>query len=391
MSTKFIEQEEELTALDPQTTLLLSRIKNMSHPELLDDILRHEKEVRGIDWAQLYADKSLSSLDVKQKANILTKTYLRKLQAELNVADEDLPEYTSQFLNTPYSDSNVQAMPAWGIDQQEADAWKRASGEELRNMTFYRLKVMQSLELTSSVAGYSQLMLTIGVIAWTERAYDIYKNARLANLAKLASVTRAIKAISLQSTKLFVATIVVAVIAEIILYLVDKESVVYMVLLNMTDDDLALENLYLTHGKQNVQFVNPDYAAKHANTLVKKTVLDLRAGDTDACYWIGLFVAQRKDMALYGSQGAFKLAPCHSYPEGACVGWEVTLSNLFGGPNRCLVSAVNEGNAQRFSQETDRSGSLHSESNNGLARVTGKMHSGLGTKGYMSVVFEPAD
>ena len=42
------------------------------------------------------------------------------------------------------------------------------------------------------------------------------------------------------------ATVIVAIIAEIILYLMEKDAVVYMVLLNMTDDDLKKDSQFRT-------------------------------------------------------------------------------------------------------------------------------------------------
>ena len=60
----------------------------------------------------------------------------------------------------------VQTMPAWGINHQEALDWKNASGEVLGNMVAKRLKVMQSLELTSGETTYAYISLSIGVLAW---------------------------------------------------------------------------------------------------------------------------------------------------------------------------------------------------------------------------------
>lgn len=382
---------EELTAEALQAEELIGKFKSMSYQDLLTDIFRHEKEVKGIDWAHMVVDESLSPLQIREKANKQAKIYLRELQAELKLTDEELPDFTRQFLEKTFSASDVQVMPAWAISPEEAKEWKEASGEKLKEMISYRLKIMQSLELTSSPAGYAQLMLSIGILAWMKKAYNIYSAARAAGLLRLASVVKAIKGVTLQATKMFVATIILAVITEILLYLMEKDAVVYMVLINMTDDDLKLNDQYLTHGKQKVQFVNPAEGTHEDKTLIKRSVTDLGGGEVDIAYWTGLYVAQKKDMALYGSQGAFRFADCNSYANGAYVGWEIPLTNTFfsGGPNRCLVSANNEGNVGDFSNKTDKHGSLLSESSNSAAKVVGKMHSGKGSEGYMSVIFEP--
>jgi len=382
---------EELAAETLQAEELVGKFKSMSQKELLTSIFKHEKEVRGIDWAQILVDESLSPIQIREKVNSQGKAYLRNLQAELGLKDEELPAFTRQFLEKPFSASDVQVMPSWAIDPDEAIKWKKASGDELKEMITYRLKIMQSLELTSSPTGYATLMLSIGILAWMKKAYDLYRVARLAGVLRLASVVRAIRGVTLQATKMFVATAILAVIAEILLFLMEKDAVVYMVLINMTDDDLKMDDMYLTHGKQKVQFVNPKDETHEDKTLVKRSVTDLGGGEVDIAYWTGLFVAQKKDMALYGSQGAFRLAACNTYPGSAFVGWEIPLTNtiISGGPNRCLVSANNEGNVGDFSNKTDKHGSLFSESSNPVAKVTGKMHSGKGSEGYMSVIFEP--
>lgn len=382
---------EETIAEDPQVSQQIEKIKSMSESELRADILRHEKEVRGIDWAQLLLDPSLSPLQAREKANHLAKDYLTKLQADLGVADADVPKITREFLSRPFSataDEDVQIMPAWGIDQEEANKWKSASGEELMKMIDFRLKIMQALEISSSDLGYAQLMLSIGVVAWLKRGYDIYKAARAANLVRLAAVVKAIKGVTLQATKLFVATVIVAIIAEIILYLMEKDAVVYMVLLNMTDDDLKKDNQFLVHGKQTVQFINPMHETLEDDTLLKRTYVDLGDGEVEANYWIGLYSAQKKYMALYGSQGAFRLAKCNSFPDGAYVGWDIPLSSVIGGTNKCLVSAQAQRNTEAFSYTIPGKGSLFSTSQTGKAKIVGKMHSGSGSKGYMSVIFE---
>jgi hypothetical protein len=380
---------EELLAGEQEANQLLSKINSMSGKELLADIIRHEKEVRGIDWSQLASDQSLSTDQVREKANGLAKIYLRNLQAELELADEDLPDFTRDFLKKPYSASNVQVAPTWGLNEKEAGHWKDASGEKLKDMISYRLKVMQSLELTSGVTIYGHIMLSIGVVAWMKRAYDFYKIARAAGMLRMAAVCNAIQKVTLNATRMFVATAIVAIIADILLYLMEKDAVVYMVLINMTDDDLIKNDQYLTHGKQTVQFVRLNDEEKEEDILSKRTVMTFEDGSKEENYWIGIYAAQKNNMALVGSQGAFSFQPCQTFPQGAYVGWEIPLSGVFGGPNRCLVAAARRsGNLEEFSNIAHKHGSLFCEDRFEKAKVTSKMHSGSGSEGYMSVIFE---
>lgn len=382
-----MESKEEMIQEDAQVTKMLAGFKSMSTDDLLKDILRHEKEVKGIDWAQLSVDRSLSHDQVREKANKLAKDYLRGLQKDLAISEDELPEFTKNFLNKPFSSSDLQVMPTWAVNPKEAEEWKKASGDPLMNMITYRLKVLQSLEITSSPSGYAQIMLTIGIISWVKKAYDAYKIARLAGLTQLAAVVRGIQKVTLQATKIFVATVVVAIIAEIILYLMEKEAVVYMVLVNMTDSDLKMAGQHITHGKQMVQFVNSEVTTHEEKTLMKRLVVDLGT-EVDIAYYIGLYVAQKRDMALFGTQGAFNFVNTPEFPQGAYVGYEIPLTK-FGGDNRCLVSAANEGSLEGFSNKTNSKGKLESESKSAKGRLKGTMHSGGGSKGYMSVIFEP--
>ena len=130
---------------------------------------------------------------------------------------------------------------------------------------------MQALELTSSEPGFAQITLSIGVIAWLKRAYDAYKAARLAGLTSLAAVGRGIRTVTLNATRVFIATAIVAIIAEILLFLMEKAAVVYTELVNMTDDDLIMDDLGIVNGKQLVQFVDPLDAIQR-NALISALV-----------------------------------------------------------------------------------------------------------------------
>lgn len=374
MSTQQMEEVYE----DLEASAIVERIRKMSHAERVADIFRHEKEVRGIDWLAAAAQGPAALAAARVQAN----AYVAKLMADAGVTEKDLPELRA-FAS---ADDDVQTMPAWGIDEKEAQDWKNASGEKLAEMVTFRLKVMQSLELSSGDIVYAQIGLTIGVIAWLKRAYDAYKLARLAGLTTLSSVVQGIRAVTFGATKAFVAGVVVAIIAEVLIFLLEKNAVVYMVLLNMTDDDLTMKDLAVVNGKQIVQFVDP-LSDVQVNRLNKRTTIDLGSG-VESNYWVGLFAGQKRDAALIGSLGAFNFQPTPTFPNSVYVGWEVPLTGIFGGPNRCLVSAQAQSSAKSFADKTQDNGTLFSTDSSGKGTVTGRMHSGSGSEGYMSVIFE---
>lgn len=371
-----MESFDEFIKDDMKATAIIEKIRRMTYDERLEDIFRHEKEVRGIDWLALAAEGETGLM----KARRLADEYLTKLRADLGVTDADIPTFRLAV------NDEVQVMPAWGINEKEALVWKNARGQDLADMVSFRLKIMQSLELTSSDTVYAQISLSIGVVAWLKKAYDAYTIARAAGFTSLSSAIQGIRAVTLNASKAFIATVVVAIIAEVLLYLMEKKAVVYTVLINMTDDDLIMNDLGIVNGKQLVQFVDP-LELKQRNALNKRVGIELKAGEIEYSYWVGLFAASKRDMALIGSLGAYSFTPCNSFPHSVYVGWEIPLT-FFGGNNRCLVSALNEGSCKRFADKTSRDGTLESASESNIATVTARMHSGSGSEGYMSVIFE---
>lgn len=362
---------------DPKTKELIEKFAKMSQAELIDDIFRHEKEVRGIDWLAYAAKGPAGITEAKRKA----AEYLTKLKSDLGVKDEDMADFKLA------TGDDVQVMPAWGINEKEAQEWKNASGEALAKMVTFRLKIMQSLELTSGDSIFAEIGLSIGVLAWLKRAYSVYKTARLVGYTSLSSAVQGIRAVTLNATRAFVATVVVAIIAEVLLWMMEKKAVVYTVLVNMTDHDLIMQELALINGKQTVQFVDP-LDEKQRNALNKRTVIDLPEG-REANYWVGLFSASKRDMAAIGSLGAYKFVACPPFPNSVYVGWEIPLTGVFGGPNRCLISASKEESTAGFAKRTSNEGSLYSTATSaGGGIVTARMHSGSGSEGYMSVIFE---
>jgi hypothetical protein len=372
-------QQMEDVSEDPEATAIVERIRKMSQSEIIADIFRHEKEYRGIDWLAAAAEGP----DALKAARANARAQAAKLLAEAGITETDFPGLRS--MNSGDAD-DVQIVPAWGIDEKEAQDWKKASGDELAEMVTFRLKIMQALELSSGDIIYAQVGLSIGVVAWLKRAYDAYKVARAAGLTSLSSVVQGIRAVTLNVTKAFVAAAIVAVIAEVILFLIEKNAVVYMVLVNMTDDDLTLQDLAIVNGKQIVQFVDP-LADVQVNRLNKRTVIDLGDG-IESNYWIGLFSGQKRNAALIGSLGAFNFQPTPTFPNSVYVGWEIPLSGVFGGPNRCLCSAQAQPSVNDFAQKTQDNGTLFSTDSSGKGTVTARMHSGSGSEGYMSVIFE---
>jgi hypothetical protein len=162
----------------------------------------------------------------------------------------------------------------------------------------------------------------------------------------------------------------------------EKDAIVYMVLLNRTKQDMTLEgSVHHTHGKGLVQFTN---AAGDAKSIPAYEEIRNDQGQLlDTVYWMGFFVAQKKDSALYGTQGAFLFAAGEVYPHGASIGWEIPLITK----NRCLVAANTKKTAEGFADDTDAHGTQNQRAADGESTIDGRMNAKSGSEGYMAVVF----
>jgi hypothetical protein len=105
----------ETQAADPAALALVERYQKMSSAELLEDILRHEKEHRGIDWLGLYTQGTSGQAEARQ----LAQQYIRRLHDDLDSAE--IPDVTKIYLAASESNDGVQPMPECAIDLEEAN------------------------------------------------------------------------------------------------------------------------------------------------------------------------------------------------------------------------------------------------------------------------------
>ncbi|ETW98142.1 hypothetical protein [Candidatus Entotheonella palauensis] len=368
----------------PEVDHFIERINHMSNEELLQDIMRHEKEVRGIDWQALYAEGSSGQLKARQMA----ADYVDQLQSQLDVQDGFITSAVASLRNATANE--VEDMPMWGLAKEGAEEWRDVSGDGLERKVLHRLRTMQSIEASETAGAIANLLLNIHITGLMGRGYGEFKAARIAGQSRRVALFSSIKAVTVAATRAFVAVQVVLIIAEILLFLMAKDAVVYMILLNMTDDDLTVREIAVRNGKQIVQFGSP--LAEHESNpkvLPKRDSFEDDDGTVlEETYWTGIFSARKRDLALIGTLGALRLQG-NGFPNSAYVGWEIPLTLVGGGPNRCLVSAADEGNADTFAKKTQDQGVLLSRSDSPSARLTGKMHSGFGSEGYMSAIVTP--
>ena len=362
----------------------------MPFEDRLKQIFAHEKEYRGIDWLGLY-DQGPSG---RAQAARLAHAHLQDFARQHNILDEQIPNEIRALMNSIAARAGVESaatandtdvMPIWPIDDSFLQQWENAQGSDIKNMIATQISAMQSIQTVQNQPSLiAQISVGIGVTAWVVAAFRVFMAVRaLAGATEVYAVFMGVLEVGGAVVTLAVNTIFLAILLPILLIML-KDATVYMVVINKSPDDLNVEgDVDLTHGNLNIQFV--DYTQNRripGMSVIKDPSGKVVAGN----YWAGFLVAQKKEAALFGSQGAFKFAATPSFPHGVFVGWEIPLTT-FGGSNRCLVALDFTGSTGDFSNATNDNGSGETTSsgpNNAWARQ--RMNSGGGSQGYMSVI-----
>ena len=116
-----------------------------------------------------------------------------------------------------------------------------------------------------------------------------------------------------------IAACILAVLVPIFIFM-SKNAAGIMVIINDTDEDMIMVDLHATHGKivgifkekasvDNPQPILPKRLSPIVNPTTKKVMVE---GAVTA----GFFAAQKRDNALYGSQGGMQFGATERYFRG---------------------------------------------------------------------------
>src|SRR5205809_623316 len=116
---------------DPSVSAYIETLQRMTTDELIEDILRHEKEVRGVDWRALAAEGP----EGLGRGRRETLDAAREKFRSAGLAEADMPGL-GRLLS---GDDDIRLVPTWGIDEKTAQEWERADGPKLKDMVLLRL------------------------------------------------------------------------------------------------------------------------------------------------------------------------------------------------------------------------------------------------------------
>ena len=356
------------------TSALRDVTQGKSSEEVTQMILDFEKR-QGIDWVALLARGEEGWAEGVR----LSRQRALRVLGELEQANVAFPSEIRTLLEA--ASNGIDMMPCWALSPDVAATWTAAQGSSIKSLVKKQIANMQTISGSSSAAGITELSISIGVTAWCNSAYVGYVAARTMGTGVFDAVMAGVTGVGAVAT----AAVVVVLLAVLlpIFILMEKDAIVYMVLLNRTRQDLTLKgSVHNTHGKQLVQFTNSDGDQKQIPAC--HDIFNDQGTLVETVTWMGFFMAQKKDSALYGSQGAFLFEKGEVYPSGASIGWEIPLS---GSNNRCLVAADTEKSAKDFSTECDNHGTQNQHAGAGTSTIDGRMNAHSGSEGYMAVVF----
>jgi hypothetical protein len=382
-----------MTTIDPEMNALQPIYQpEMPFEERVRAIFEHEKQYRGIDWVALYAKGPAGRMEAARLAH----DHLQDFAKQNGLTDKDIPSEVHALMAPLKAAAagniapgllgdGTDVMPIWPMDAAGLQRWTNATGGDIKDLIATQISAMQSIQtVQNNPSLIAQISVGICVTAWVYAAYQTYVAiAAVAGATEVYAVLMGVMAVGGAVVTLAVATVFLAVLLPILLIML-KDATCYMAIVNASKDDLNVEgDVYLTHGNLNIQFT--DYQQNRRIPAISQ-ITDPSGKVIATTYWCGFLVAQKKEAALYGSQGALKFSATPSFPKGVFVGWEIPLT-VFGGDNRGMCALDFTGSTGDYSDATNDHGTGETLSpglNGAWARQ--RMNASGGSQGYQTVI-----
>jgi hypothetical protein len=349
--------------------------------ELLKSIFDHEKAYRGIDWLN-DAFENHGAIKSDFVHNVLNNT-LQKIANKtgvLNYFDDQL-----------FVLDNAKLMDLIGFNQKEISKLAALKGEGVK---VYLLELLHNLqqvekELQQSSINWElagKLLSAAGVI-WTGTKFTLAVAAAMNGGATFVGALEIVIGASLGVATASIAAVVVVLIGFVLLML--KEAREYHLVINNTDYELRMYELYRYHGKVDILPTTD----RTRGTVAISSRGNLQ--DTKNAVFGGIFGVKKKDGALVGAEGVVQLDMYNKegrkHQSCTFLAYDVPLTGVFGGDNSCFVKCnVGNPSAEDFFKKNKKDierGNTESSDSSGNIHITKRINSKNGSEAYGITVY----
>lgn len=348
----------------------------LSSNDLFSSILEHERTYRGIHWMEDFFDKNGTPIEGFVES-VLEKTF-REIAHSKGPFDISAVKYSPD-------DANLLELIAF--DASEFKRLSNLKGDALKKYLLELLQQLQKVEKelnkpTSTIDWefVKNAFAVVGVIVTGVKGIMTFNSIITAGGTLIAAL------IAAMGTALAIAAITIIVVTLIAFVLVMlKDAREYHLVLNNTDYDLRIYEIYRHHGK--VDIIPSD---DRRNPFILARDLKCKA----PYFFGGLFGLKKKNGALVGAEGVIQIDMYKSFiKHQTCtfLAYDVPLT-ILGGKNSCFVKcSVGNPSAKEFfnkNKSAIQSGKTESSDNSGNIKITKRINSQSGSESYALTTYE---
>ncbi len=348
---------------------------------LFKQIFNHEREFRGVNWLEDFLDAHGKPREGFVE-NVLQHTF-QKLADSKGAFEFPQPQL--------YTPDNAKLLDVIGFKKEALASISSLKGQALK---VYLLELLHNLqqvekELNSEVINWklaSQLLSGVGVI-WTGGKFLLPIVGMMSQGISFTVALETAIGASITLATAGLAALVVATIAFVLLML--KEAREFHLILNNTDYQLSLYEVYRHHGKVDI--------LPTIERATGKVAINARGkGETGNLVYGGIFGLKKKDGAFYGAEGVIQLdmydAQHKKHQTSTFLAYSVPLTGVFGGDNGCFIKcSVGNPSAQEFFKKYEKrieAGNLESSDSSGNIKITKRINSKSGSEVFAVTVYE---
>ncbi len=366
------EYQKRIEGFDKEGTLDMLEnfndfVANTNPEKELERILKHEKDVKGIDWLKFY-DK-----DLAEKPKVAS--YLNKIGASFTA--DDLLGKTKLYNLPNYGISN-------SSDGNFIDDVQNYRGDQIKKYTtkmISQLQIAQNTFDVGDVISGTNTIFQVGIVSvGIKWAYDFGRGMIIGFGPRRAAIVAA-----QELGGAFCGNMIGLLVTYGIKALLDKDAQMLAVVVNRTGNEMNFTNSYAANGKV---ISLPKVSTGDIDSDNKNAISAGEKFDDIELVQAGWINASKRDSALVGVKAAFKIELVGDtlFKNGAYLGFSVPYS----GSNSCGCSLKQFKSSKEYLSQSSKNYSLGQEENNGSAHIQANINSkGGGQVAMIAVIQEP--